>query len=220
MLALSLGSSALRRPAAALRCISRCMSETISRGDSSPSPLAPDSVKTTHLRTGYSGAGFRQGVAADKRGSSWQSPAFQTRAAFGGAPPPAPLSQPVSRQEHVLVLQQLLSPATASSAELKRVQLAEASVPGKRHDFDTGSTSVQLLRLCSRIKQLKDHLAVHKKDHVTARSLNALVEQRYSLLAYLKRTESSKYQSMLEQCFTPKELRILANDKWRKYFGN
>ena len=120
----------------------------------------------------------------------------------------------------MLVLQQLLSPATASGAELKRVQLAEASVPGKRHDFDTGSTSVQLLRLCSRIKQLKDHLAVHKKDHVTARSLNALVEQRYSLLAYLKRTESSKYQSMLEQCFTPKELRILANDKWRKYFGN
>ena len=78
----------------------------------------------------------------------------------------------------MLVLQQLLSPATASSAELKRMQLAEASAKVKRHDFDTGSTSVQLLRLCSRIKQLKDHLAVHKKDHVTARSLNAMVEQR------------------------------------------
>jgi small subunit ribosomal protein S15 len=119
----------------------------------------------------------------------------------------------------VLVLQQLLSPATASSAELKRMQLAEASAKVKRHDFDTGSTSVQLLRLCSRIKQLKDHLAVHKKDHVTARSLNAMVEQRYALLAYLKRTEASKYPSILEQCFTPKELRILANDKWRNYLG-
>ncbi len=134
-------------------------------------------------------------------------------------PPSAPLPEPVSQQEHVLVLQQLLSPATASSAELKRMQLAEAAVNVKRHDFDTGSTSVQLLRLCTRIKQLKDHLARHKKDHVTARSLNALEEQRYSLLAYLKRTESSKYPSVLEQCFTAKELRILANDKWRKYLG-
>ena len=119
----------------------------------------------------------------------------------------------------MLVLQQLLSPATASSAELKRLQLTEAAVSVKRHDFDTGSTSVQLLRLCARIKQLKDHLTTHKKDHVTARSLNALEEQRYSLLAYLKRTETSKYQSVLEQCFTAKELRILANDKWRKYLG-
>ena len=117
------------------------------------------------------------------------------------------------------MLQQLLSPATASSAELKQMQLAQAAASVKRHDFDTGSTSVQLLRLCSRIKQLKDHLASHKKDHVTARSLNALEEQRYSLLAYLKRTESSKYQSVLEQCFTQKEMRILANDKWRKYLG-
>jgi small subunit ribosomal protein S15 len=122
-------------------------------------------------------------------------------------------------QEHVIVLQQLLSPATASSAELKRMQLAQAAASVKRHDFDTGSTSVQLLRLCARIKQLKDHLATHKKDHVTARSLNALEEQRYSLLAYLKRTESGKYKSVLEQCFTMKELRILANDKWRKYVG-
>ena len=117
------------------------------------------------------------------------------------------------------MLQQLLSSATASSAELKRMQLAQAAASVQRHDFDTGSTSVQLLRLCARIKQLKDHLATHKKDHVTARSLNALEEQRYSLLAYLKRTESGKYKSVLEQCFTLKELRILANDKWRKYVG-
>ncbi len=87
----------------------------------------------------------------------------------------------------------------------------------KRHQFDTGSTAVQLLRACARIKQLKDHLAAHKKDHVTARSLHALEEQRFSLLAYLKRTEPAKYQIVLEQCFTPKELRILANDKRRKY---
>ena len=117
------------------------------------------------------------------------------------------------------MLQQLLSPATASSAELKRLQLAEAAAGVKRHEFDTGSTAVQLLRACARIKQLKDHLAAHKKDHVTARSLHALEEQRFSLLAYLKRTEPAKYQIVLEQCFTPKELRILANDKWRKFLG-
>ena len=95
------------------------------------------------------------------------------------------------------MLQQLLSQATASSAELKRIQLHHATAGVKRHDFDTGSTSVQLLRLCARIKQLKFN----------------------SLLAYLKRTEPSKYKSVLEQCFTLKELRILANDKWRKYIG-
>lgn len=118
-----------------------------------------------------------------------------------------------------MVLQQLLSEATASSAELKRIQLHQSTASVKRHDFDTGSTSVQLLRLCARIKQLKEHLSTHQKDRVTARSLNALEEQRYSLLAYLKRTEPSKYKSVLEQCFTLKELRILANDKWRKYIG-
>ena len=119
------------------------------------------------------------------------------------------------------MLQQLLSQATASSAELKRIQLHQihATAGVKRHDFDTGSTSVQLLRLCARIKQLKEHLKTHQKDRVTARSLNTLEEQRHSLLAYLKRTEPSKYKSVLEQCFTLKELRILANDKWRKYIG-
>jgi hypothetical protein len=44
----------------------------------------------------------------------------------------------------------------------------------------------------------------------------ALEEQRYSHLAYLKRTEPSKYTSVLEQCFTINELRFLADNKWRK----
>jgi small subunit ribosomal protein S15 len=195
------------------------MSESTLHGQQSPPP-PPEAAKATQLRTGNRGV-----FAADARGGSrLPSPYQPNRTAGSGisswpSPPPPPLSEPVSKQEHVIVLQQLLSSATASSAELKRMQLAQAAASVKRHDFDTGSTSVQLLRLCARIKQLKDHLATHKKDHVTARSLNALEEQRYSLLAYLKRTESGKYKSVLEQCFTLKELRILANDKWRKYVG-
>jgi len=226
MLALSrsLGSAGcFRCPLPAMRSISRCMSESTSPAQKSAPPLAAD-AKPTQLRAGNS---FRGGYAGDARGSSRPSAPYQGNRAPSAAagswppapPPSAPLSEPVSQQEHVLVLQQLLSPATASSAELKRLQLAEAAAGVKRHEFDTGSTAVQLLRACARIKQLKDHLAAHKKDHVTARSLHALEEQRFSLLAYLKRTEPAKYQIVLEQCFTPKELRILANDKWRKYLG-
>jgi small subunit ribosomal protein S15 len=185
-----------------------------------PDP-APDVVKLSQLRAGNS---YRSGSYADTRISSRPSNAYPANrtpspGSGGWSSPPAPLSEPVSKEEHVQVLRQLLSNATASSAEIKQLDLSEAASHVKLHDFDTGSTPVQLLRLSSRIKQLKNHLATHKKDHVTARSLNALEEQRYSLLAYLKRTQATKYQSVLEQCFTPKELRILANDKWRKYLG-
>jgi small subunit ribosomal protein S15 len=210
------------RPVNALRCFVRCLSDSSAHVQQSSSHLPSDATKGTQLRTGNS---FRGGFAGDARGSPRPSTPYHAHRTSGPAsgqwpsPPPTPLPEPVSKQEHILVLQQLLSSATASSAELKRIQLAQAAAHVKSHDFDTGSTSVQLLRLCARIKQLKEHLAVHKKDHVTARSLNALEEQRFSLLAYLKRTESSKYESVLQQCFTPKELRILANDKWRKYLG-
>ncbi len=210
------------RPVSALRCSVRCMSDSSPHGQPSYSQPGSDAVKGTQLRTGNS---YRGGFVGEARGSPRPSTSHHTQRSTNAAPghwqssPPAALPEPVSKHEHILVLQQLLSSATASSAELKRIQLAGAAAHVKRHDFDTGSTSVQLLRLCARIKQLKEHLATHKKDHVTARSLNALEEQRYSLLAYLKRTESSKYQSVLQQCFTPKELRILANDKWRKYLG-
>ena len=210
------------RPVSALRYLSRCISDSTSHEQPSASHPLSDALKGTQLRAGNS---YRGGFAGDARGSSRPSTPYQAQRTASPAPgywpspPPVPLSEPVPKHEHVLVLQQLLSPVTASRAELKRIELADAAVGVKRHEFDTGSTSVQLLRLCARIKQLKGHLATHKKDNVTARSLNALEEQRYSLLAYLKRTETSKYHDVLQQCFTPKELRILANDKWRKYLG-
>lgn len=67
------------------------------------------------------------------------------------------------------------------------------------HEKDTGSADVQVALLTKRINELTLHLKNHAKDHSSRRGLLKLVAQRRSLLDYLKRKSSDRYQGVLQQ---------------------
>ncbi|OMH24148.1 30S ribosomal protein S15 [Tersicoccus phoenicis] len=64
---------------------------------------------------------------------------------------------------------------------------------------DTGSPEVQVALLSKRIRDLTEHLKVHKHDHHTRRGLMALVGRRRRLLTYLHDTDITRYRSLIER---------------------
>lgn len=69
----------------------------------------------------------------------------------------------------------------------------------QRHPQDTGSPEVQIALLTARIKQIEEHLKVHRKDYHSRRGLMKLIGKRRALLEYLKRTDFMKYQALLRE---------------------
>lgn len=65
------------------------------------------------------------------------------------------------------------------------------------HAGDTGSTDVQVALLTERIRQLTEHLRVHRKDHHSRRGLMMLVGQRRRLLRYLSRKDPNRYKALI-----------------------
>jgi small subunit ribosomal protein S15 len=62
---------------------------------------------------------------------------------------------------------------------------------------DTGSPEVQVALLSERIGNLTEHLKVHAKDFHSRRGLLMLVGQRRSLLDYLKRKDTGRYETLI-----------------------
>ena len=69
----------------------------------------------------------------------------------------------------------------------------------KRADADTGSAEVQVALLTQRIRDLTEHLKMHKKDHHTRRGLLKLVGQRRRMLNYLKKVDIERYRAVVAQ---------------------
>ena len=68
-----------------------------------------------------------------------------------------------------------------------------------RHEGDTGSPEVQIALLTARIRQLTEHLKVHKHDQHSRRGLLKLVGQRRRHLRYVSRTEPATYRELLKR---------------------
>ncbi|MCL2406834.1 MAG: 30S ribosomal protein S15 [Defluviitaleaceae bacterium] len=68
-----------------------------------------------------------------------------------------------------------------------------------RNEADTGSPEVQIALLTERINMLTEHLKIHKKDHHSRRGLLMLVGKRRGLLDYIRRTDITKYRSLLAE---------------------
>ena len=68
-----------------------------------------------------------------------------------------------------------------------------------RHESDTGSPQVQIALLTTRIKQLTEHLKIHKHDQHSRRGLLKLVGQRRRHLNYLSRKDPDSYREMLQR---------------------
>lgn len=69
----------------------------------------------------------------------------------------------------------------------------------KLHEVDTGSPEVQIALLTERINEITSHLQSHKKDHASRRGLLVLVNRRNTLLKYLNRKDSKRYQSVIQR---------------------
>ncbi len=66
-------------------------------------------------------------------------------------------------------------------------------------DTDTGSSEVQVALLTANIKHLTEHFKIHKHDHHSRRGLLRMVNSRRSLLDYLKRKDSARYQGLIKR---------------------
>ncbi len=62
---------------------------------------------------------------------------------------------------------------------------------------DTGSTEVQVALLTANIASLSEHFKEHKKDNHSRRGLITMVNQRRSLLSYLKKQDLARYQDLI-----------------------
>jgi small subunit ribosomal protein S15 len=83
----------------------------------------------------------------------------------------------------------------ALDAQVKQAIIAEYAT----HPGDTGSPEVQIAILSQRIKDLTEHLKLHKHDHHSRRGLLLLVGQRRRLLGYLQDVDIARYRSLIER---------------------
>lgn len=67
------------------------------------------------------------------------------------------------------------------------------------HETDTGSADVQIAMLTERINRLSEHLKTNKKDHASRRGLLKMIGQRKRLLAYLRKENKERYQSLIQR---------------------
>lgn len=64
---------------------------------------------------------------------------------------------------------------------------------------DVGSAQVQVSVLTARIKEITEHLQVHKQDHKARRGLIQMVGRRKRLLAYLEKKDFLGYKALITQ---------------------
>jgi small subunit ribosomal protein S15 len=64
---------------------------------------------------------------------------------------------------------------------------------------DTGSPEVQVAILSERISTLTEHFKTHVKDNHSRRGLLKLVSHRRQLLDYLRRTDETRYKTLIER---------------------
>jgi small subunit ribosomal protein S15 len=68
-----------------------------------------------------------------------------------------------------------------------------------KSDGDTGSPDVQVAVLSERITNLTEHFKMHVKDNHSRRGLIKMVSQRRRLLDYIKATDQSRYEALIQR---------------------
>ena len=83
-----------------------------------------------------------------------------------------------------------------TATTLHKAEIVKANA---RSANDTGSPEVQVALLTDRINELTPHFKTHLKDHHGRRGLLKLVNQRKSLLAYLKDRDAERYTALIQK---------------------
>ena len=81
------------------------------------------------------------------------------------------------------------------TAERKEALIKEHA----RGSGDTGSPEVQVAILTERINNLTQHFKSHAKDNHSRRGLLMLVNQRRSLLDYLRQKDETRYTDLISK---------------------
>ncbi|MBI4281670.1 30S ribosomal protein S15 [Candidatus Uhrbacteria bacterium] len=69
----------------------------------------------------------------------------------------------------------------------------------RTHATDTGSPQVQIAILSEEMKELAEHLTVHKKDFSSRRGLLKKVGERRRLLRYLEREDAKSFEDLTKK---------------------
>jgi small subunit ribosomal protein S15 len=64
---------------------------------------------------------------------------------------------------------------------------------------DTGSPEVQVAILSERIRNMTEHMSLHKKDFHSRRGLLIMVSKRRKLLDYIKRKDVPRYEDLIKR---------------------
>jgi small subunit ribosomal protein S15 len=78
------------------------------------------------------------------------------------------------------------------SADTKKKIIADS----RRHPTDSGSPEIQISVLTAEIVDLTEHMQRHPKDYHSRHGLLMKVNRRNKLAAYMRRTESEKYEQL------------------------
>uniref|UniRef100_A0A7S1HTJ2 30S ribosomal protein S15 n=2 Tax=Eutreptiella gymnastica TaxID=73025 RepID=A0A7S1HTJ2_9EUGL len=87
-----------------------------------------------------------------------------------------------------------------SKGQLKRIRrMGHVDVSAfQKHDKDTGSAEVQVVRITARVASLADHLKVNKKDFAATRRIMELTSERRKLLNYLWRRDPGAVVNLVQ----------------------
>ena len=94
-----------------------------------------------------------------------------------------------------------MATADTTKADVAKAEVTKADIikANARSASDTGSPEVQVALLTARINDLTPHFKTHAKDHHGRRGLLKMVNQRKSLLAYLKDRDAPRYTALIQK---------------------
>lgn len=87
----------------------------------------------------------------------------------------------------------------ADKLSITKERAAELIKEYGANENDSGSAAVQVAILTERIRNLTEHLKVHKKDNHTRRGLMKLIGKRRNLLKYIKNRDVEEYRELVKK---------------------
>ena len=87
----------------------------------------------------------------------------------------------------------------ADKLSITQERIAELVKEYGKDENDTGNVEVQVAILTERIRNLTEHLKVHKKDNHTRRGLMKIIGKRRGLLKYIKNRDIEQYRALVKR---------------------
>ena len=87
----------------------------------------------------------------------------------------------------------------ADKLSITKERTAELVAEFGKDEKDSGNVEVQVAILTERIRNLTEHLKVHKKDNHTRRGLMMLIGKRRGLLKYIKNRDIEQYRALVKK---------------------